>query len=76
MLLKILHNLAELCLPNYYNYIITMQRYWRSHGKLKLSITFSRIDVYKHSFPPQYHPQVEQLVNNYIVEVASVDSFY
>ena len=53
-----------------------MQHYWRSLGKFKLSIPFSKIDVYKHSFPPHYHPQVEKLVNNYILEVAPVDSFY
>ena len=46
MLFKFLHNLVELCLPNYiaYNTSIT-----RGH-KYKLLIPFSRVDVYKYSF--------------------------
>jgi len=68
--LTILHNLVDLCLPNYiaYNASVT-----RGH-KYKLSIPFSRVDVYKYSSFPSTIPKWNSLPAS-TVEVASVDSF-
>ena len=70
MLFKILHNLVELCLPNYvvYNTSVT-----RGH-KYKLSIPFSRVEVYRYSLFPSTIPKWNSLPSS-AVEVASVDSF-
>ena len=70
MLFKILHNLVELCLPNYIAYNTSATR---GH-KYKLSITFSRVDVYKHSLFPSTIPKCNSLSAS-TVEVASVGSF-
>ena len=70
MLFKILHNLVELCLPNYIAYKTSATR---GH-KYKLSIPFSRVDVYKYSFFPSTIPKWNSLPVS-TVEVASVDSF-
>ena len=70
MLFKILHNLVELCLPNY----ITFNTSTTRGHKYKLSIPFSRVDVYKHSFFPSTIPKWNSLSAS-AVEVASIDSF-
>ena len=65
-----LHNLVELCLPNYIAYNTSATR---GH-KDELSIPFSRVDVYKHSFSPSTIPKWNSLTAS-TVELASVDSF-
>jgi len=57
MLFKMLHNLVELSLPNYITYNTSTTR---GH-KYKLSIPFSRVDVYKHSFFPSTIPKWNSL---------------
>ena len=66
MLFKILYNLV-VCLPNYIAYNTSATR---GH-KYKLSIPFSRVDVYKYSFFPSTIPKWNSLPSS-TVEVASI----
>ena len=70
MLYKILHNLVELHLPNYITYNTSITR---GH-EFKLSIPFSRINAYKHSFFPSTIPKWNNLPAA-VVRVRTAESF-